>query len=502
MISGRRCPPQTAQTDSRRSLPIAHIPLVIVLSLLSGQAAEGQSSIPNYETAVRENRVQWLREGDSAAYEATCDSPSTLWARAGGSNHTLIWNKRNNRPRAEHDTFYVLFDTTRKNLSPQQVVRNHLLRVGAKDQVYNKFNVRLDSLTWQSVPNSWGPLSMPLGSVLLFNPSLDDLRGRSTQPQKLRLQHLAIAHLGRQDTLHFYAESPCAISDTLADVSTGEISETTDPDTLHKDLLDLVERWSGKYVGTGTRVYKEWVTDTGLSQGLAPWDTTSTTTYDTDNPIRMRIVLEDPTVMAVYLQAPGRTTIRRAFDLTSFIWDSAYEEYSGSGYESGTHLGPHSMALIMDLSLNSTDMLQINRLEEGGIQCSYLWGRHRDLFPYHSRETIESVVYPQGTDTHIYEREAERSLKRSHLYQNAPNPFNGSTLLRYALDREHRVQLSIYALSGQRITQLVHTGQTPGHYEVLWNGQDRTGRPVASGLYIARLQVDQFTETRKLLLVR
>jgi len=90
----------------------------------------------------------------------------------------------------------------------------------------------------------------------------------------------------------------------------------------------------------------------------------------------------------------------------------------------------------------------------------------------------------------------------SYLYQNAPNPFNGSTVLRYDLDREQPVKLVIYSLGGQRVVQLVDTVQMPGYYELIWDGRDGNGRRLASGLYLARLLADQVVETRKLLLIR
>ena len=128
--------------------------------------------------------------------------------------------------------------------------------------------------------------------------------------------------------------------------------------------------------------------------------------------------------------------------------------------------------------------------------------QHRDLFPYHSSETANFTVYPRQSDTWVNERESAQVPNGPYLYQNAPNPFNGSTVLRYELERVQPVKLMIYALSGQRVVQLVDAVQAPGYYELIWDGRDGGGRRLASGLYLARLLGEQLVETRKLLLIR
>ena len=107
------------------------------------------------------------------------------------------------------------------------------------------------------------------------------------------------------------------------------------------------------------------------------------------------------------------------------------------------------------------------------------------------------LVYTESEHTLVEERGTG-----PYLYQNAPNPFNGSTVMRYALEREGTVRLTIYSLGGQRVAQLVDALQKLGYHQTIWDGRDRHGRALASGVYLARLQAGSFTETRKLLLIR
>jgi hypothetical protein len=88
------------------------------------------------------------------------------------------------------------------------------------------------------------------------------------------------------------------------------------------------------------------------------------------------------------------------------------------------------------------------------------------------------------------------------LLQNYPNPFNPSTSIQYALKQASKVSLKIYNLLGQEIRTLVNTNQEAGFQNVQWDGRDNRGQSVASGIYIYRLETDEFTSTRKMVLMK
>jgi len=88
------------------------------------------------------------------------------------------------------------------------------------------------------------------------------------------------------------------------------------------------------------------------------------------------------------------------------------------------------------------------------------------------------------------------------LSQNAPNPFNGETLIRFRTTMAGPAVLSIYDLTGQRIRYLWHGDGPPGQHTLSWDGRDEAGRDVASGAYIYRLQSAGGNVQRKLLLLR
>jgi hypothetical protein len=93
------------------------------------------------------------------------------------------------------------------------------------------------------------------------------------------------------------------------------------------------------------------------------------------------------------------------------------------------------------------------------------------------------------------------------LAQNYPNPFNPSTTLEYRVPAEASVTLSIYSMLGQEVATLVSGYHAPGGYAVVWHAQDAQGRPLPSGVYLARMTAvgregRSFVATRKVVLMK
>jgi len=88
------------------------------------------------------------------------------------------------------------------------------------------------------------------------------------------------------------------------------------------------------------------------------------------------------------------------------------------------------------------------------------------------------------------------------LAQNYPNPFNSATTIEYALRSASGVVLEVYDLSGQRVLKLVDHFHDEGRYTVSWDGLDKAGNPLSSGVYLMRLQALDRVETRKMMLMK
>ena len=88
------------------------------------------------------------------------------------------------------------------------------------------------------------------------------------------------------------------------------------------------------------------------------------------------------------------------------------------------------------------------------------------------------------------------------LDQNAPNPFNPDTRIRYSVPKPSPVHLVIYNLLGQKVRTLVDQVQTAGTYEVIWNGLNVHGQSVSSGIYLYRITAGDFQEIKKMTLLK
>jgi len=125
--------------------------------------------------------------------------------------------------------------------------------------------------------------------------------------------------------------------------------------------------------------------------------------------------------------------------------------------------------------------------------------------------TIYELEYVAGElrnfwDTHFPEElgnENEATLPDVFaLHQNYPNPFNPVTSIRYDIPEAANVQVSIYSLLGQKVKTLASGAHQPGFYAVQWNGTNDHGNPVASGMYICRIQADRFNAVKKLIMMK
>lgn len=93
------------------------------------------------------------------------------------------------------------------------------------------------------------------------------------------------------------------------------------------------------------------------------------------------------------------------------------------------------------------------------------------------------------------------------LWQNYPNPFNPDTWIPYQLKEDARVEIEIYAATGQ-LVRILNLGYRPvGFYTdrekaAYWDGKNEAGEPVASGIYFYSIKAGNFSATRKMVIVR
>jgi len=88
------------------------------------------------------------------------------------------------------------------------------------------------------------------------------------------------------------------------------------------------------------------------------------------------------------------------------------------------------------------------------------------------------------------------------LEQNAPNPFNPLTHIRFTLSRASTITVGIFDVSGRRVRQLFSGTAAFGAHELAWDGRADDGAAMPSGVYFYRLSGDTETHERKMMLLR
>ena len=199
--------------------------------------------------------------------------------------------------------------------------------------------------------------------------------------------------------------------------------------------------------------------------------------------------------------------------------------YASGGCDSLTFSYSHSG------NSGSTDILQIQISSNGGINWSELdllstqlnTAQHQTtaFTPNCSQWGRKSVAVPDGTNrirfnaisaadnnlyidslcilciTGIHQNQQSTKPQVYDISQNYPNPFNPTTNIKYQIPNNSFVSLKIFDVLGREVTTLVNEKQNAGRYEVSW---DATNYP--SGVYFYTIKAGDFTQTKKMLLIK
>lgn len=88
------------------------------------------------------------------------------------------------------------------------------------------------------------------------------------------------------------------------------------------------------------------------------------------------------------------------------------------------------------------------------------------------------------------------------LHQNYPNPFNPSTTIKYDLKNDGKVSLVVYDIIGREVIKLVDWNEEAGYKSVTWDGRNKTGSQISSGVYFYTLRTGDFVKTVKMVFVK
>ena len=104
--------------------------------------------------------------------------------------------------------------------------------------------------------------------------------------------------------------------------------------------------------------------------------------------------------------------------------------------------------------------------------------------------------------TPVTDVETEKIPSEFSLSQNYPNPFNPSTEIRFSIPKSAKVELIIYDILGKEVVRLLNSDFSAGSYSTKWNGRNDSGNLVPSGMYIYKIKVDQYINSKKMILMK
>jgi hypothetical protein len=155
---------------------------------------------------------------------------------------------------------------------------------------------------------------------------------------------------------------------------------------------------------------------------------------------------------------------------------------------------------------HNSDVFNTKRRGTGSCNSDKLKNAH-DWWYYYVDDVVKAGYVFRGdlgeTSDSIY------AGGGAELSQNYPNPFNPVTSIQYSVgDSPFMIQgpvhttLKIYNIQGQLVKTLVDEPKEAGNYRVIWDGKNENGKDVATCIYFSKLKVGDYTQTRKMILIK
>lgn len=245
------------------------------------------------------------------------------------------------------------------------------------------------------------------------------------------------------------------------------------------------------------------VGNTQMQKGIAWAD------YDLDGDLDLAIGGTDPTVL--YENVNGTLSATPVWSSGASYHgcqDLVWGDVNRDGYPDLTTV--HFANGHVRVYLNQQGMLDTTPswyYDASSSATAVAWGDvNSDGFPDlavgTARQPVMLFINTSDSVTAIRHSEEKTMVKNFELKGNFPNPFNPSTRIVFNLNRTSEVKLSIYDVSGELVRNLVKQPLAAGEHRVQWDGNNQSGEPVSSGIYIYRLKTELGSGSRRMLLLR
>lgn len=184
------------------------------------------------------------------------------------------------------------------------------------------------------------------------------------------------------------------------------------------------------------------------------------------------------------------------------------EQYEGMliKIESGIISGWQDTTISFSATINDgTGDLTLRAIENTGVPGNPAPAGLTTVTGIGSQYDADYQIMPRSWDDMLItaiENDPVSHLHSFYLNQNYPNPFNPETEIKFSLAEPSDITVSVYNVLGQEILNLISDFKSAGEHSIKWIGIDRSGNPVASGIYIYQLKAGNKVLTRKMALIR
>lgn len=337
------------------------------------------------------------------------------------------------------------------------------------------------------------------------------------------------------------------IVDDGVSLSITNLSRITDPAILHRRDLNVVDVISNAtrlpelrlYGGVFTQDFSTWnhpvnisltnaVQDNSFSQRFSHYDCANLGIYDSVYNRMSNVffggislwtldtVTNTPYIDTAGCGGPCIPFINLVSVITKYENNSYKDSLLPIRFPQNKMLGSE-MNFIIDTTLPqySNRVIKINRLGSrtfagylyGGIDASATTSENSFMHQMYDKSkrgrgtgsTASSRIYKVYITPNVVSVQniSNAVPQKYSLHQNYPNPFNPVTKIGFEIPKSGLVNINIYDITGKKISSLVNEHLNPGSYEAIW-----TAGNLSSGVYYYTIQVNDFTETRKMLLVK
>ncbi|MCL2065330.1 MAG: T9SS type A sorting domain-containing protein [Candidatus Cloacimonetes bacterium] len=207
---------------------------------------------------------------------------------------------------------------------------------------------------------------------------------------------------------------------------------------------------------------------------------------------------EEFTIVVVYFAPPTNLRAAFAINVVNLSWEEPEEEDINGlvGYKIYRDDEPLSLNTLRLDVLSYIDS-NINYNVEYTYHVTSIFSIEDDEY-----ESDMSNIVVVFTEDDITSSEEEYIPHITELQGNFPNPFNPETTIVFTLHNPSYVSIEIYNIKGQKVHTLVNANMKPGKYSSIWNGTDDNGRNLSSGVYFYKMQTDEYTSVKRMLLMK